>query len=79
MDALGAEGITTAPFTADVRDRSSLTRALHDATDHFGGIDVLEYSPGGMASTRALARRSPAARAIPRRRLPVLRWHRARW
>ncbi|MDT9700938.1 SDR family NAD(P)-dependent oxidoreductase [Streptomyces sp. P17] len=49
---LAADGITAAPFPADVLDREALTRALQDAAAHFGGIDVLEYSPvGGFDST----------------------------
>ncbi|MFF5979316.1 SDR family NAD(P)-dependent oxidoreductase [Streptomyces olindensis] len=49
---LAAEGITAAAFPADVLDRDALTRALGDAAAHFGGIDVLEYSPvGGLDST----------------------------
>ncbi|MCI0158045.1 SDR family NAD(P)-dependent oxidoreductase [Leifsonia shinshuensis] len=42
---LEAEGITATGFTADVTDRPSLTAALTAATEHFGSIDVLEYSP----------------------------------
>lgn len=45
--ALAAEGITAKGFTADVLDTDSLTGALEAAAEHFGGIDVLEYSPGG--------------------------------
>ncbi|MFI8895743.1 SDR family NAD(P)-dependent oxidoreductase [Streptomyces paradoxus] len=49
---LTAEGTTAAAFPADVLDREALTRALQDAAAHFGGIDVLEYSPvGGFDST----------------------------
>lgn len=49
---LAADGITAAAFPADVLDRDALTRALRDAAAHFGGIDVLEYSPvGGLDST----------------------------
>ncbi|GAV37383.1 SDR family NAD(P)-dependent oxidoreductase [Streptomyces acidiscabies] len=42
---LAAEGITAAAFPADVLDRAALAQALKDAASHFGGIDVLEYSP----------------------------------
>ncbi|MBP1300393.1 MULTISPECIES: SDR family oxidoreductase [unclassified Curtobacterium] len=42
---LGEEGITAAGFAADVTDRPSLTAALGAATEHFGSVDVLEYSP----------------------------------
>ncbi|MER5278063.1 SDR family NAD(P)-dependent oxidoreductase [Streptomyces sp. NPDC002809] len=45
--ALAAEGITARGFAADVLDTESLTGALDAASRHFGGIDVLEYSPGG--------------------------------
>lgn len=45
--ALAADGITAKGFAADVLDAGSLTGALEDAAEHFGGIDVLEYSPGG--------------------------------
>jgi NADP-dependent 3-hydroxy acid dehydrogenase YdfG len=47
ISALESDGIKAAAFTADVRDRRALTQALRDAAAHFGGIDVLEYSPGG--------------------------------
>ncbi|HEY6791649.1 MAG TPA: SDR family NAD(P)-dependent oxidoreductase [Trebonia sp.] len=42
---LGAAGIEAAGFAADVLDRPSLRAALAAAGEHFGGIDVLEYSP----------------------------------
>ena len=49
LDALVAElasdGITAAGFAADVLDRPALRAALESAKAHFGGIDVLEYSP----------------------------------
>jgi NADP-dependent 3-hydroxy acid dehydrogenase YdfG len=48
---LNAEGITAAAFPADVLDRGSLTQALKDAAAHFGGIDVLEYSPLAIGAT----------------------------
>ena len=58
LDALAGQlasgGITAAAFTADVRNRPALTRALGDAANRFGGIDVLEYSPGGTAATTKL-------------------------
>lgn len=44
---LAAEGITARGFAADVLDTDSLAGALEAAAQHFGGIDVLEYSPGG--------------------------------
>jgi NAD(P)-dependent dehydrogenase (short-subunit alcohol dehydrogenase family) len=51
---LAADGITAAAFPADVLDQDQLTRALTDAAAHFGGIDVLEYSPLGAAETGAM-------------------------
>ncbi|MFG6197020.1 SDR family NAD(P)-dependent oxidoreductase [Nonomuraea sp. JJY05] len=42
---LEAEGVTAAAFPADVLERPSLSAALDAAAEHFGGIDVLEYSP----------------------------------
>ncbi|WP_314147413.1 SDR family NAD(P)-dependent oxidoreductase [uncultured Leifsonia sp.] len=45
VDELAAEGITAAGFAADVLDRPALRAALVAAKEHFGGIDVLEYSP----------------------------------
>ena len=44
---LTTEGINAKGFAADVLDTGSLTGALEAAAEHFGGIDVLEYSPGG--------------------------------
>lgn len=50
---LREDGTAAVGFCADVLDRPGLTRALGAAADHFGGIDVLEYSPvGGFHSTR---------------------------
>ncbi|CAM5513446.1 SDR family NAD(P)-dependent oxidoreductase OS=Streptomyces tendae OX=1932 GN=GUR47_06945 PE=4 SV=1 [Streptomyces tendae] len=51
---LDAEGITAAAFPADVLDHDALTQALKDATTRFGGIDVLEYSPGGSLESTPL-------------------------
>ncbi len=49
LDALAADlhasGITARGFAADVRDTATLTRALQDAADALGPIDVLQYSP----------------------------------
>jgi NADP-dependent 3-hydroxy acid dehydrogenase YdfG len=42
---LASDGITAAGFPADVLDRPALRTALESAKAHFGGIDVLEYSP----------------------------------
>jgi NADP-dependent 3-hydroxy acid dehydrogenase YdfG len=41
---LEADGVTAQGFTADVRDRPSLTAAL-DAAAQLGPIEVLQYSP----------------------------------
>lgn len=51
---LAADGITAAAFPADVLDRDALTGALQDAATHFGGIDVLEYSPVGTFDSTVL-------------------------
>ncbi|QZH60922.1 SDR family oxidoreductase [Mycolicibacterium farcinogenes] len=45
VSELAEDGISAAGFAADVTDREGLTRALQNAAEHFGGIDVLEYSP----------------------------------
>jgi NADP-dependent 3-hydroxy acid dehydrogenase YdfG len=49
LDALVAElatvGITAAAFPADTADQTALAGALEQAAAHFGGIDVLEFSP----------------------------------
>jgi len=55
LDTLVAQladaGINAAAFPADVADRPALATALDSAAAHFGGIDVLEYSPyGGLTS-----------------------------
>lgn len=42
---LEAEGVRAAAFPADVMDPPALTAAMDRAAGHFGGIDVLEYSP----------------------------------
>ena len=47
---LTADGITAAAFPADILDHDALAQALKDAASRFGGIDVLEYSPTGMAA-----------------------------
>lgn len=47
---LVAEGITAAGFAADVLDRPALKTALSAAKEHFGVIDVLEYSPSDPTS-----------------------------
>jgi NAD(P)-dependent dehydrogenase (short-subunit alcohol dehydrogenase family) len=49
-------GVNAAAFTADVTDRSSLVTAFNQIKDHFGRVNVLEYSPStrevGMAGPR---------------------------
>lgn len=42
---LGAAGITSAGYVADVRDRPALTAALDQAARDLGPIEVLQYSP----------------------------------
>ncbi|MFF4835628.1 SDR family NAD(P)-dependent oxidoreductase [Streptomyces sp. NPDC001315] len=54
VSTLTTEGINAAAFPADVLDRDGLTQALKDAATHFGGIDVLEYSPVGTFGVTAL-------------------------
>lgn len=49
LDALAAElekdGVQAVGFTADVRDATSVARALEKATEALGPIEVLQYSP----------------------------------
>lgn len=45
VSQLQAMGITAAAFPADAADRDGLTRALQEAAEKLGGIDVLEYGP----------------------------------
>ncbi|RZT85359.1 short subunit dehydrogenase [Pseudonocardia sediminis] len=47
---LGTSGVSAAAFPADVTDRAGLRAALAAAEEHFGSIDVLEFSPGPTAS-----------------------------
>jgi NAD(P)-dependent dehydrogenase (short-subunit alcohol dehydrogenase family) len=42
---LSGEGINAKGFTADVLDKTSLEAGISEAKAHFGGIDILEYSP----------------------------------
>lgn len=51
---LESEDITAAAFPADVLDRPALTEAISRASAHFGGIDVLEYSPAGTVETTTM-------------------------
>lgn len=53
-DRLDADGITAEAFPADVLDHGALAQALNDADTRFGGIDVLEYSPGGSLDSAPL-------------------------
>jgi short-subunit dehydrogenase len=50
-ERLALEGVETATFSADVRDRPSLVDALSRVKDRYGAIDVLEYSPAASGST----------------------------
>lgn len=45
VDGLKNEGVDAQGFAADVLNRPALRLALEAAAKHFGGIDVLEYSP----------------------------------
>ncbi|MEO3861598.1 SDR family NAD(P)-dependent oxidoreductase [Acrocarpospora sp. B8E8] len=56
---LEAEGVRAAAFPADVLDRPSLTAALEAAGDHFGGLDVLEYSPAPHSPVPGLTMAGP--------------------
>jgi NADP-dependent 3-hydroxy acid dehydrogenase YdfG len=54
LEAIGAqlseENITWAACPGDVANRASLTCALERATEHFEGVDVLEFSPSARKS-----------------------------
>lgn len=52
---LGTEGISAAAFTADVMQPETLTSALEAVKNHFGRLDVVEYSPAPKASGGGLA------------------------
>ncbi|NMO52280.1 SDR family NAD(P)-dependent oxidoreductase [Actinoplanes sp. TBRC 11911] len=43
--ALKAEGVNARGFAADVRDREALDRALTEAAETLGPVEVLQYSP----------------------------------
>ena len=45
--AAAADGVEAAGFPADVYDRAQLADAVAAITERFGGIDVVEFSPGG--------------------------------
>lgn len=45
VEQLAAEGIDARGFAADIMQRDALVEALQQASAHFGGIDVLEFSP----------------------------------
>lgn len=51
---LDQDGITAQGFAADILDRDALRRALHAATERFGQIDVLEFSPAPHAAVPRL-------------------------
>lgn len=65
VGALSAVGVTAAGFPADVMDREGLAQALHDAEAHFGGIDVLEYSPAVHTPAAGFNPVSPSASTVP--------------
>ena len=54
VEQLNADGVKAAAFVADVLERDALAQALKDAGEHFGGIDVLEYSPVGTLGSTVL-------------------------
>ncbi|MCT2586997.1 SDR family NAD(P)-dependent oxidoreductase [Actinophytocola gossypii] len=60
VDQLGRDGIKAAVFPADVLDRTALTDALGAARAHFGGIDVLEYSPAPHSPVPGFAMAAPS-------------------
>lgn len=62
---LTAAGVTAAAFAADVMQPAGLTQALHDAAAHFGGIDVLEYSPAVHTPAAGFNPVSPSASTVP--------------
>jgi NADP-dependent 3-hydroxy acid dehydrogenase YdfG len=45
---LDAEGIEAAAFSADLSDSAQVPGLIAAITDHFGQIDVIEYSPVGV-------------------------------
>ncbi|MEC5321162.1 SDR family oxidoreductase [Brenneria populi subsp. brevivirga] len=57
VERLAGQSIAAKGFKADVLEREGLTAALHSVKEHFGPIDVLEYSPiprGGFSPPREL-------------------------
>lgn len=64
VEQLGQEGITAAAFPADVLDRPSLVDALDAAKTHFGGIDVLEYSPAPHSPVPGFTLASPSESTV---------------
>lgn len=65
-------GIRAAGFAADVTDRPALERALAQAGDHFGSLDVLEYSPAPTLADLAAHPLVPAADLTVEAALPLL-------
>ncbi|MFD6953493.1 short-chain dehydrogenase [Nocardiopsis sp. TSRI0078] len=53
VDRFQSAGVPAAAFAADVTDRPSLEKVLTAAEEHFGSIDVLEYSPAPTLSDLA--------------------------
>jgi NAD(P)-dependent dehydrogenase (short-subunit alcohol dehydrogenase family) len=61
---LSEAGVIAAGFPADVMQHDGLTRALHDAAAHFGGVDVLEYSPAVHTPAAGFNPVSPSASTV---------------
>jgi NAD(P)-dependent dehydrogenase (short-subunit alcohol dehydrogenase family) len=61
---LSAAGVTAAAFPADIMQHDGLTAALRDAAAHFGGIDVLEYSPAVHTPAAGFNPVSPSASTV---------------
>jgi NADP-dependent 3-hydroxy acid dehydrogenase YdfG len=62
---LGDRGIEAAAFAADVTDRAGLADALARADEHFGSVDVIEYSPAGGAEMLATPRNITVENLLP--------------
>jgi NAD(P)-dependent dehydrogenase (short-subunit alcohol dehydrogenase family) len=61
---LAEEGIAAKGFTADVLDRPSLVAALRAAGEHFGPVDVLEYSPAPHAPVAGFTMTTPSQTTV---------------
>jgi NADP-dependent 3-hydroxy acid dehydrogenase YdfG len=62
---LADEAVEAAGFQADLGDRAAALAAADAIADHFGHIDVLEYSPGGDASLRRVPSEIDVATVTP--------------